>query len=369
MTRKSSRQRLLSEPLFPTGGSPEELESALDKCLYWYRENFKPSQAKEWVAEYLKSRGDKDGSRVCHRGSKSTLRTLAPYCRLHSRGFPFSPAQQEQMDRWTGELLSEAREATPAPSKGAERPNIQERIQAKANALLTVLEPVIDDTVNTITLGKAKEDPLTRWVRNTEMTGPIAAVIRDRLLRTAVDLRAALDETDADLVEGYSYFKPKHLKQAVGVFESAVQIVRDRMGLLKQIRKPRKRKANPPEHQVRGLKFMPKSYEFGVASVPPASIIGAQGLIMFNTKKNRVTVFVAVEPKAGLHVKGSTVYGWDTGKSFEKTVRNPQEFLMNVGGCRKTFSAAVRYLNGVKTKTAEANGRINKHCLILQVQQ
>lgn len=369
MTRQSSRQRLLSEPLFPTDSTREELDSVLDKCLYWYRENFKFPQAKEWVAEYLKTRGDKDGARVCHRGSKSTLRILAPYCRLHSRGFPFSPAQQEQMDKWMGELLAEAREATPSASEGADRPNVQERIQAKANALLTVLEPVIDDTVNTITSGKAKEEPLTRWVRNTEMTGPIAAVIRDRLLRTAVDLRAALDETDPDLVEGYSYFKPKHLKQAVGVFESAVQIMRDRMGLLKQVRKPRKRKVKPPEHQVRGLKFMPKSDQFGVASVPPASMIGSQGLIVFNTKNNKATVFVAVEPKAGLHVKGSTVYGWDTGKSFEKTVRKPQEFLMNEGGCRKTFSAAVRYLNGVKTKTAEANGRINKHCLILQVQQ
>lgn len=67
-------------------------------------------------------------------------------------------------------------------------------------------------------------------------------------------------------------------------------------------------------------------------------------------------------------MKGSTVLGFDSSKSFEKTVRKPEEFVKNSGGCRKTFTAAVRYLNGVKTKAGTPTGRVNKHCLILQVQ-
>jgi hypothetical protein len=88
---------------------------------------------------------------------------------------------------------------------------------------------------------------------------------------------------------------------------------------------------------------------------------------VFNTKNNKATVFIAVEPKSGLAVKGSTLVGFDSAKSFEKTVRKPDEFLKNTDGCRKTFTAAVRYLNGVKTKQGEPTGRINKHCLLLQV--
>jgi len=87
-----------------------------------------------------------------------------------------------------------------------------------------------------------------------------------------------------------------------------------------------------------------------------------------NTKTNMAVVFIAAVPKDGLSVKGSSVTGWDTEKSFEKAVRKPQEFLKNEGGCRKTFAAAVRYLNGVKTKPKGANGRVNAHCLLLQVQ-
>jgi hypothetical protein len=102
--------------------------------------------------------------------------------------------------------------------------------------------------------------------------------------------------------------------------------------------------------------------------VKPEAIIGSQGLIVFNTKNNKATVFVAQEPKAGLSVKGSTITGFDSAKSYEKTVRKPDEFVKNADGCRKTFSAAVRYLSGVKTKTGEPTGRVNKHCLLLQVQ-
>ena len=64
---------------------------------------------------------------------------------------------------------------------------------------------------------------------------------------------------------------------------------------------------------------------------------------------------------------GSTLTGFDPAKSFEKTVRKPDEFLKNADGCRKTFASAVRYLSGVKTKNSEPTGRINKHCLLLQV--
>jgi putative ABC transport system permease protein len=92
------------------------------------------------------------------------------------------------------------------------------------------------------------------------------------------------------------------------------------------------------------------------------------GFIMFNTKNNKATVFVAVEPKSGLSVKGSTIMGFDSAKFFEKTVRKPEDFVKNADGCRKSFTAAVRYLNGVKTKAGVPTGRVNKHCLILQVQ-
>jgi hypothetical protein len=60
--------------------------------------------------------------------------------------------------------------------------------------------------------------------------------------------------------------------------------------------------------------------------------------------------------------------GFDSAKSFEKTVRKPEDFVKNSDGCRKSFTAAVRYLNGVKTKAGIPTGRVNKHCLILQVQ-
>jgi hypothetical protein len=196
----------------------------------------------------------------------------------------------------------------------------------------------------------------------------MATVALHRLEKTYTDLKAAHDKSDPDLVEGYSYLKPKSLKCLVEYFEEAMQNLNDRIGVLQASRKPRKRKAKSAQVQVKGLKFLARSDDFGVDSAKASDIIGAQGFIMFNTKNNKATVFVAAEPKIGLAIKGSTVVGFDSAKSFEKGVRKPEEFVKNADGCRKSFTSAVRYLNGVKTKARIPTGRVNKHCLILQVQ-
>ena len=174
--------------------------------------------------------------------------------------------------------------------------------------------------------------------------------------------------TDPDLVEGYSHFKKTALKNMVDTLTSAVQNLNDRIGILKSNKKPRKQKRKSPESQIKRLNFLQRSDAFAIDSVNPVDIIGAQRLIMYNTKNKKAILLIAVEPKSGLAVKGSTVIGFDSAKSFEKTIRNPDEFLKNQNDCRKTVVSAIRYLTGLKTKSSEPTGRVNSNCLILQVQ-
>jgi hypothetical protein len=369
MSRKLSKeraQRILAggaEPQYDPQTKADELDLAIEKALYWYRQNYRLPTAKSWVREYLQSAGRTDDAEICGRADKSHFRFVAPYCRMAVRGFPLGEKFQSLISKHLEELLKNARSNTPTET----RPTVQDRIAAKADAVLCDLEPVIDRVVASVQGGKKVDNSLKEWIDRSDLNRPLALIVRDRIQALLDEVAAARDGTDPDLREGYSHFKKTSLKHMVDNLNSAVSVLNDRLGVLKASRKPRKRKAKSAESQIKKLNYCPRNEQFGVDSAKPEAIIGAQGLIVFNTNTNKATVFVASEAKSGLGVKGSTLTGFDPAKSFEKTVRKPDEFLKNADGCRKTFASAVRYLSGVKTKNSEPTGRINKHCLLLQV--
>ena len=353
-----------AEPQYDPNTKAEDLDLAIEKALYWYRQNYRLPVGKGWVREYLLSVGRTEDAEVCSRADKTHFRFVSPYCRMAVRGFPLGDKFKSLIDKHLTELLTSANSNTPTES----RPSVQDRIAAKADAVLCDLEPVIDRVVAAVRSGKRKDASLTDWIEKSDLNRPLIAVIRERLQGLLDEFSAAHSGSDPDLREGYSHFKKTSLKHMIEVLETAISNLDDRLGVLKASRKPRKRKPQTAEKQVKGLKYLGRNDQFGVDSIAPQAIIGAQGLIVFNIKNNKATVFVAAEPKAGLSVKGSTVVGFDENKSCEKTVRKPDEFLKNKDGCRKTFASAVRYLTGVKTKCAVPTGRVNKHCLLLQVQ-
>jgi len=369
MSRKISNERarnILSggaEPRYDPATTAEDLDLVFEKSLYWYRQNYKLPTAKVWVRDYLEESGRSEDAALVSRAGKEHFRFVAPYCRMAILGFPFGDKQQELIQKHLTELLQSARANAPV----VERPSVADRVAAKADATLCLLEPVLDDAMAAVRGGKRKDTSILDWIKSSDLNRPLALAVRDRLDCVLQEFCLAHSGKDPDLKEGYSHFSPKALKYMIEILQAAIQNLDDRIGVLRASRKPRKTKPKSAEKQIKGLKFLSRSEAFGVDSAKPQAIIGSQGLIVFNTKNNKATVFIAVEPKSGLSVKGSTLVGFDSAKSFEKTVRKPDEFLKNTDGCRKTFTAAVRYLNGVKTKQGEPTGRINKHCLLLQV--
>jgi hypothetical protein len=348
-----------SEPVIDLSLKGDELDGAVEKAMYWYRQNFKIQTAKDWVERWLRSQGQSEDADICHRADKYYFKVVAPYCRMASRGVPLGAAQQKQLD----ELVANARQHK--PSIAPETPSVRDRVLAKANAILTELEPVLDSTMDAVQR-KTGQTPLKAWISSQNLNRPTIGVVKERLERSRDEYRTALDG-DPDYKEAYCFLNKRQLKTLLGIFEDGISELNNRLGVLRATRKPRRAKPKSADTLVKKLNYLQRNAEWGVDSVRPEVIIGSQGLIVFNTHNNKATVFVASEPKAGLSVKGSTVTGWDTEKSFEKTVRKPDEFAKNKGGCRKSFASAVRYLNGVKTKGKPPTGRINAHCLLLQV--
>ncbi|MGA1306616.1 MAG: hypothetical protein ACO30M_01805 [Candidatus Kapaibacteriota bacterium] len=363
MRKKLSKERVQrilnggNEPTFTAEdfANDESRTKALDRGMYFYRQSFSPSDARDWISEWFVSKGRADDAKLVSRVSKSTLRLVSPYCRMESRGYQWTPEQEQTIQKYITDLVTEARSVG---NVDTDSPNIQHRIRAKADTTLSELEPLIDEAFTEVSRKRYKPS-IAPWIASKNMTRPTALIVKERLKTVVEEMQAAYSKTDPDLYEGYSYLKRPVQKRIIEIFHEAVSVVDSKISGMGVVRKPRKPRKVNPEKLVKGLKYCQKS-DTGLHSIDPRGIIGAQGLLVFNTKNHKATVFVAAEPKAGLGVKGSTIIGWDTTKSYEKTVRKWQDWLKKTAGLLKALEDA-------KTKTVTPTGRINKHCLLLKI--
>ena len=178
------------------------------------------------------------------------------------------------------------------------------------------------------------------------------------------ELGEAIDHKDPDLVEGYDFLTRPQLKKYRDMIQEIVDICNQHSKLSKAVRKPRRKKSQTPGKIIKKLQYCEKSDDYGISSIDPRKIVGANKVIVFNTKYNKLAIFEASPLVDGLSVKGTTIVGFDDKKSKERTVRKPQEIIKD---CANSGIRVInnRY-NSLTTKEKVPTGRINKHCVILQ---
>jgi hypothetical protein len=141
----------------------------------------------------------------------------------------------------------------------------------------------------------------------------------------------------------------------------------------KATRKTRKPKSKPAAKVVEKVKYKKTDDKYKLASVDPASIVGATTLWVFNTKTRKLGRYVAseIDPTgagregSGLSVKGTTITGFDEAQSIQKTLRKPDDTL-------KDFKAAGKvklrkFMEELPTTETKLNGRLNPDTIILKV--
>ena len=108
-------------------------------------------------------------------------------------------------------------------------------------------------------------------------------------------------------------------------------------------------------------------------SVNPAEIVGANSIIVYNSKTRKLGVYHAqnIDPTgqkrdgSGLSVKGTTIQGFNPTTSVQKTLRKPIEQLAKFKKiAKRSFQKQFDEINSVEIKM---NGRFNDHSLIIKV--
>jgi hypothetical protein len=121
-------------------------------------------------------------------------------------------------------------------------------------------------------------------------------------------------------------------------------------------------KAKRIEAQVSNVNFKLQDSEYKVASITPASVIGSQTLLAFNTKSRKMAVYIAANEE-GLSIKGTTIQNFDEVKSFQKIIKKPDMVKKLQEGNIKRVE---NLLNDVRAKVALVNGRLNEHTVLLK---
>jgi hypothetical protein len=267
-------------------------------------------------------------------------------------------------------------------------PSIQERIRETCGDMVVEIEEFLDqfmrspDSVNVVDF-----DPLTLLRRKQAKPGHARVIKKwyqgeyDEFqelanLPTPAQMKKFTDEQAdqiAQLKEGYAHLSVKQRKDWLSVFQKIMDACEILDKEAKTQRAPRKVKAKSPEDQVKSLKFKISESKYGIASVPPAKIIGASVAVVFNVKTRKLGIYYAsnTDPKGlqrvgtGFSVKSTTLQGFDTERSVQKTLRKPEEQLTQVK--KTTRAKAEKFLETVSTTETKLNGRFNEDVVLLAV--
>lgn len=177
----------------------------------------------------------------------------------------------------------------------------------------------------------------------------------------------------AQLKEGYDHLTPKQAKNILEMYQRIVDACDIIAVESKAHRKPRKAKLKTADQLVKKLNFKLSDSNYGIASVPPEKLIGANIALVFNCKNRKIGLYYAsnIDPLklgregSGFSVKGTTLLGYNEAKSVQRTVRKTDEFLPLIK--KTTKSKTEKLFATLKTTETKLNGRFNNETVILAV--
>lgn len=361
--------------------APKDFPLAVLKALNWYTSQSNSSSYAKWISAWMKSK-DYPKDQIELIGDKyspsASTDHIAYYCRMSELGAVLPSEIESKIRKFVESMIavatSSARvkaqqiatntevvvEEVESPEKKA---TVADRIREQMKVLIGRLEEYTDASFRNVKTGN---QPVcfnfVEWLKQFRVKSTQSNYIAAYYEAIAADLQTSI----AAGGEGY-HLKVKTLKELHAYFTGMANTARG-FGAdhKKSYRQPRKRKTKPAAEQVRKVKFLVKSDTFGIESISPTKIIGAEKLVMFNVKNRKVT-FLEAQDRGGLGVKGTTVTGFDPKKSFSKKLRKPQDLFKVTKSGENGVRAVKNAINQQNAKEGPAKGRIGADVILVGV--
>ena len=259
------------------------------------------------------------------------------------------------------EVVAEVKTSSPAQVI-----NIQDRIREQAVTMSDELDYAIDSWITDPEAFNPKDIKVVNLLKGKGAKAAQSRYIKGFFANGLAELQElAGGNADDQLKEGYKHVSRKNVKKLIEFYESIAQACEQIAAEAKVMKKPRAAKVKPAEEIVKKLKFMLSDTKLGITSVPPASIIGAQAVVVYNTKIRKIGYYIA-KTSAGLNVKNSSIVEF-TDKSMQKTLRKPPEQIKEFKEQNTQRRFETWFTKGVKTTETILNGRFSEDTIILKV--
>jgi len=239
---------------------------------------------------------------------------------------------------------------------------IQDRIKIKINEHIGHFEEQ-QDLLSTV----GKVDPKTfAYLKKENVPQNMLKGIAEPFMERLAEWQEAKAGTCEDLKEAYGHWQAKDYKKYFAFVEGILADIDAYAKTKKAVKVARVKKAPNKQKLVSKVKYAKDNTQYKVASVDPVTIIGAIELYVFNVKTRKLGKYVADPHMGVLGIKGTTVVGFDTIKSTQKTLRKPERQLPEFTGASKANKR--KYLNTIKSVEIALNGRLNSDTILLHVQ-
>jgi hypothetical protein len=245
-------------------------------------------------------------------------------------------------------------------------PTIQDRLREAAGGMSEEIDAAIDAWITDPDSFDPKAFKIVNLLKGKGAKAAHSRIIKGYFQRNYDELlELSSGQADDQLKEAYKHNSRKNVNKLIEFYANIMAACEQIAAEQKVLKKPRAAKVKPAEELVKKLKFMLSDTKLGITSAPPATIVGAQGVVVYNTKTRKVGYYIA-KSSTGLGVKNSSITEF-TDKSTQKTLRKPPEQIKEFKEQNTQKRFETWFVKGVKTTETVLNGRFSEDIVILKV--
>ena len=342
------------EPTFKSGHD----RMAILNGFNWYNTMAEEDDVRQYIVEFYKTTGKSNEIAKFSRVPFMRVpRTAASVFRMYMRGATLDEGMLDRAKQSVADCMKYAEQEKVETTSNVVRLSIQDHMNNKVKDFIADLDSLLDTNPTNFSMYAI--------LQSAQFPANLSMKVADNYRPIMEEISDAIDKKDPQLVEGYSRYTKKQMKDMLALYTGIVEDCEKHSGNIRKARKPRKKKVISVDKKLKNFQFQKEDSSLKISSVNPETILGAQELWTFNTKSKVLSVFRAVD-RGGLNVKSTAITGYDPATSQSKKIGRKTEEILNTvqtGGkviLRKLFDT-------INTDNLKFIDRLNSNTILLKV--
>ena len=368
MTPRSQEAGYGPEPQWKEQPADGDRISAMTRMFNWYNYHYGKKEAKDCIVDWLARNERAAEAKEFNRIPEAAVHKIGIgwVCRANLLGLALTDTEVATINATIADYIAAGRsvkEVVEVAEVAVIRPNIQDRLREKMSEAAGELEGMYDEMILAGGKMSASYKPIS-LLRSLNVAPQLIGTVKQVWERRLEELQAVAAGKDADLAEGYAHYGKLQVRNFIKFAEQVIADCGSYVQIKKSEKKPRAKKAVPPEKVVARFKYAREFAELKLKSESATKLVGASEAWLYDSAKRKLIHVVADTHLGTFTVKGSAIVGFDPAATVQKTLRKPAEQIRSITGVGKP--AARKAFKDIKATEVKFNGRGNDNLIILK---